>query len=242
MAQQPQASSQIVLGPAGNGGGDIIHYTNANSNASVGKSFLGWVDNNGMTSGIAGVTTALANGAAAQTAAAAAGTITFAPTLNLPGNSAYEQVPFTVKASGWLTLNGGTYTATVQPLIYASTSQGFTASAAAAVLSTAAVSLTIAVAAAATLTQFPWEAEVTLVGNTSGGTFGGRIPAGAISVGPTGAIAPVPLPAAPAAVTNSPTSINLASATPVQFLVGIVTVGATISAANFELGSFFIES
>lgn len=236
MAQQPQASSQTVFGPV-NQGGDVLHIIN-NANA-----IQGWVDKNNMTNGISGVVSALQGGVVAQTAAAAAGTITFASTLNLPGNSAYEQVPFTVKASGWLTLNGGTYTATVQPLIYASTTSGYTASAAAAVLSTAAVSLTIAVAAAATLTTFPWEAEVTLVGNTSGGILGGRIPAGAISVGPAGAVAPVPLPAAPAAITNSPTAINLATATPpLQFLVGIVTVGATISAANFELGSFFLES
>lgn len=246
MAQQPQASSQIVLGPAGNGGGDIIHYTGANANASAGNAFLGWVDKNNMTQGVSGVVSALANGAPAAIAAAAASTAVFSTVpLNLPGASAFEQVPFTIKASGWLTLNGGTYTATVQPFIYASTSQGFTASVAAAVLSTAATSLTIAVAAAATLTNFPWEAEITLFGNSTSGILGGKVAAGAVTIGPSGTIAPVPLPAAPAApiAANLPTGVNFATATPpLQFLVGLGILGASVSASNANLGAFFLES
>lgn len=243
MAQQPNQASQVVFGPASNGGGDILHFIPANSNSSAGNSFLGWVDNNALTAGVSGVTNALANGTPAAIAAAAASTAVFTSVLNLPGNSAYEGVPFTVKAAGWVTLNGGTYTATIQPFIYASKTLGYTASVAAAVLSTAATSLTIAVAAAATLTNFPWEAEVVLFGNTSSGNVGGKIAAGAVTVGPVGAIAPVPLPAAPAAITNPPTSITFNTATvPLQFLAGVGIVGAGVSASNATLQSFFIES
>jgi hypothetical protein len=242
MAQQPNLSSQMVLGPTN--GGDIIHFTPINSNVSAGKNFIGWVDGNGLSGGVSGVTNALAGGAPAAIAAGAASTAVFTTVpLNLPGASAYEGVPFTVKASGWLTLNGGTYTATIQPFIYASTSLGFTASVAAAVLSTAATSLTIAVAAAATLTNFPWEAEITLFGNSTSGVVGGKIAAGAVTVGPSGSIAPVPLPAAPAAATNVPTGVNFATATaPIQFLAGVGILGATVSASNVTLQAFFLES
>jgi hypothetical protein len=243
MAQQPQGSSQFVFGPAGNGGGDILHFTAANANPSAGANFLGWVDNNALTGGVSGITNALAAGTPAAVAAAAASTAVFSSVLNLPANGAYEGVPFTVKASGWVTLNGGTYTATIQPFIYASKTLGYTASVAAAVLSTAATSLTIAVAAAATLTNFPWEAEVVLFGNTSSGNVGGKIPAGAVTVGPVGSIAPVPLPAAPAAITNPPTGVTFNTATvPLQFLAGVGIIGAAVSASNATLQSFFLES
>jgi hypothetical protein len=232
MAQQPQATSQVVFGPV-NQGGDAVHILN-NANG-----LQGWVDKNNLTQGLSGVTSALVGGAPAAIAAAAASTAVFTSVLNLPGASAYEGIPFTIKASGWVTLNGGTYTASIQPLIYASTSLGFTASVAAAILSSAAVNVTIAVAAAATLTNVPWEGEVTVLGSTVNGTITGRMPAGAMIVGSS-----VPLPAAPAAIAaaNAPTAVNFASATPLQFLVGVGILGATVSASNATLQSFFLES
>lgn len=241
MAQQPNSASQYSYGPASNGGGDVFHFIPANSNPSAGRAFTGWYDNNGLFDGVSGETNALANGAPASLVAAGASTNIFSTTaLALPGNSAYEGVPFTVKAAGYLTLNAGTYTATVQPIVYGSTASGFTASTAAAVLSTTAVSLTVTSAVAL---NFPWEAEVVLVGNTVGGILGGRVPAGAIAVGPNGTIAPAPSPSAPVAPSNSPTGINFATATPpVQFLVGVTTVGAGLTATTTVLQSFFLES
>lgn len=229
MPQTSQPTSQLVIGPV-NQGGDILHVLNASNGIQS------WTDKNNMIEGLSGVNNSIGTNAPV-TGAAAAATV-FTPILNLPGNSSYEGVPFTVKAAGWLTLNGGTYTATVQPLIYASTSLGFTASAAAAVLSTTAISLTIAVAAAATLTTYPWEAELTLVGSTATGIVGGRSVA---SVGPpngTGA-APTPLLATS---TNTPVSIAFAGAVPMQFLAGVTTVGAAISAEVVTLTALFLES
>lgn len=242
MAQQPQTTSQWSWGPV-NVGGDIVHINPASANATPGN-LIGWVDNHNLAQGVSGVVNAFQQvGTPASSVVAAAATVVFTTVpINVPGNSAYEQVPFTVKASGWITLNGGTYTATVQPLIYAG-APGFTASVAAAVLSTAGVPLTIAVAATATNTTFPWEAEVVLVGNSTSNSFGGRIPAGALTVGPSGSVAPVPLPAAPAAVTNPAIqALTMSAAAPVQLLIGVGVTGATVSAGTVHLGSFFMES
>lgn len=238
MAQQNSSLAQVNFGPAGNGGGDILHLSpaNANVNTSASKNLIGFLDNNGLWDGVSGETSALIGGTAAQQALAAAGTSVFtAVPLNLPGNSAYEQVPFTVKASGWITLNGGTYTATIQPFLFASTAQGFTASVAAAIVSTTAVNVTVAVAAAATLTAFPWQVEATIVGDSTSGklatSMSQRVNNGAQQF------------LVPAAGVNAPTGVNFATATPpLQFLVGMGVTGATVSAANTNLGSFFLES
>lgn len=231
MAQQPNQQAQVAFGPA-NGGGDVVHYIAANSNSYSTGSITGWVDKSGLTNGLLGVTSALQSSTAAQVTASTGGA--FTNTLNLPGASAYEQIPFTVKAAGWVALGGGTYTATVQPLIYASTSAGFTASAAAAVLSAAAVNVTIAVAAAATLSYFPWEAEVTLSGDSTSGKLVGRVTQ-MVYNGAQQLVTP-----AVAIQANLPSSVSFSAATPLQFLVGVTLSNATTPTVN--LGSFFLES
>jgi hypothetical protein len=239
MPQQAQVTSQVVFGPASNGGGDIVHYINANANSNNGQGLVSFVDKNGLVGGVQGVANSLANGSSlpANLTAAAAGANIFSTSfVNLPANSAYEGVPFTVKAAGWVTLNGGTYTATIQPLIYGSTAIGFTASAAAAVCSSTAINLTIAVAAAATLTTFPWEAELTLVGGTGTGIVGGS----SVVRTSSGAIRPAPNSDASA---NSPTGIVFNTATtPLNFLPGVTIGGATVSASVVSLSAFYIES
>jgi hypothetical protein len=187
-------------------------------------------------------------GAAANVSAATGGP--FVTTLNLPGGSAFEQVPFVVKAAGWYQIGGGTYTASVQPLLYASTTAGYTASAAAAIFSAAAVNVTIAVAAAATLTTFPWEMEVTISGDSTSGLITGRCK-GSINVSNTTTTGNQQFPTTAASATwdsipaaNAPTGVNFASAIPLQFLCGI-TFGTTTLAPTtpvIHLGSFFIES
>jgi len=241
MAQQPQVAAQANFGPASNGGGDILHLIPANSNPDNAQNLIGWTDNNGLNGGVQGVTNALAKGAPANLTAAAAAAAVFSTTFaNLPANSAYEGVPFTVKAAGWVSLNGGTYTATIQPLIYASTALGFTASAAAAIVSNAAASLTIAVAAAATLTYFPWEAEATIYGSTASSILGGRMSS---QVGPSGSLAPAGVFNALVPAANNPTAVTFNTATtPLNFLAGVTTTGASISAQVVALTAFVIES
>lgn len=222
MAQQPQATSQFVFGPV-NGGGDVLHVIN-NANGTA-----GWVDKNNFAQGVSSVVNALQGGAPATLTGTTGGTFSTVP-LSAPGASALEQIPFTVKAAGWVSFGAGTYTATVQPLIYASTSAGFTSSAAAAVLSAAAINVTVAAATAASV--FPWEGEVTVCGDSTSGklvaTVTQRINNGAQQL------------TTPAVGVNVPSSVNFANAVPLQFLAGVTLSNATTPIVN--LGSFFLES
>jgi len=243
MAQQPQTAAQYRFGPS-NGGGDILHFIPANSNPDNAQGLIGYIDKNGLNGGLQGNTNALVVGAPAAIAETGAATAVFSTVpLSLPGNGAYEQLPFTIRAAGWVSLNGGTYTATIQPFVYASTSAGFTASVAAAILSAAAVNVTIAVAAAATLTYFPWEVEILVSGDSTSGLITGH---GSGQINNNGAVQKFPATAANAtwdALVNMPTGVNFASATPpLQFLSGVGITGATVSAAKVNLGSFFLES
>lgn len=187
----------------------------------------GGVTVGGVKSGIAAVA-----GAAAPITSTTGGV--FVTTLSLPGSSAYEQVPFTVKASGYVSLAAGTYTASVQPLLYASSLAGYTASAAAAIFSAAAVSITYAAAAA---TVAPFELEAYLVGDSTSHKLTGRSQATAYVAGATLVNALV----APAIITNPLTVFTASAAIPVQFLVGVTMVSAN-AASVINLGSFFIES
>lgn len=239
MAQQPQQTAQAVFGPA-NGGGDILHF--AAGNAIAPNGFLSWFDNNGMQSGVSGVFSGLSSGAAATITAAAGGVFTSAAgvqrTVSLPGNGAYEQVPFVVKASGTVTLAAGTYTATVQPLIYASTTATFAAAVGNAIFSAAAVSITYT---SATPVTSPWELEFHLVGDSVSGKLAGwqtgNITGGGTTLTPT----LVTVAAAPAA--NAPTSINfLGSAPPISFAAGVTLGGAAPATSTVSLGALIIES
>jgi hypothetical protein len=201
--------------------------TALNTGSNLGKSIVG-----ASPSGVQVVAAA----AAPITAAAAANV--FVTTLNLPTSTPvnFSGVPFVVKATGYLTATAGTYTATVQPLIYASKVAGYTASAAAAIYSAAAVNLTVASAA---VTQFEWQAEVHLASDSTSGLFSGWI-AGAANNGAPQVVTP--------AVIGTNGAANIAGATftaavPVQFLAGCTTTGATLGAGSVAgLSSFFLEA
>lgn len=180
-----------------------------------------------VASKINSVIQAVAASAAAPITAAAGGT--FVTTLNLPGVSAVEQVPFTVKATGYVSCGAGTYTATIQPLLYASTTAGFTAAAANAVYSVAAVNVTNSAAAAKVV---PWEAQATIWGDTTSGltlgTIYGGMNNGAQQI------------TAVAAITNPPTAVNFAAAIPLQFAAGVTLTNAPATSI-INLGSLFLE-
>lgn len=183
-------------------------------------------------SGRVGTVLQAVQAAAAANITAAAAANVFVTTLNAPGTSALEGVPFTVKASGYLSATAGTYTATVQPLIYASKSLGFTASAAAAIYSVAAVSVTVASAA---VTLVPWTAQVTIEGDSTTGLLNAWVAGGTNN----GAQQITAL----AAATNLPTSVSFTAATPLQFLAGVTTTGATLGAGSVvSLKSFLLEA
>lgn len=234
MPQQPQSDGQYTYGPS-NSGGDIIQYRNS------ANGIQSWIDTNGMTVGVSKTINALqVLGAAAKVTAATGGVFANAAgtqiTIGLPGSSSYEQIPFVVKASGYITVPIGTYTVTVQPLMYASTTSNFTAAAANAIFSAAAVSLTITSAVSITT---PFELESHLVGDTVSGLVNGWnqgiIPAG----GNTLANAVT----SPTIIANAPSSVSFSAATPpVSFAFGVTIGGGAPSGPTINLGSFFIQS
>lgn len=198
-----------------------------------------------VSGGISGVTTLSAsgkvsgssfNGVLRAVGAAAAAPITgatggvFVTTLNVPQTAA-EQTPFMVRACGYASLDIGTYTATVQPLLYASTTAGFTAAAANAVYSTAAVNVTQSSGAAAKVV--PWMAQVIMWGDSvSGLTLGTKY--GGMNNGALQLQSPI------TAIDNPPTSVNFAAAVPLQFAIG-VTLSNAAATSVINLGSLTLE-
>jgi hypothetical protein len=242
MPQQPQAASQVVLGPASNGGGDIIHYTGANANATA-PNLSGWVDKNGATQGVSFVVNALQQSPAATITGATGGVFSYTSnglqvSANLPAGGAVEQVPFTVKASGYIQFGAGTYTATVQPLLYASITPGFTAAAANAIFSATAVGCTITAVAALAV---PYQLEAHLQGDSASGRLNGWT-VGFLPTTSTGATFTAALSDL-TAISNIVTSVTYtSSAVPVQFAFGITLAGTASAAPVLNLGAFFIES
>lgn len=241
MAQQPQGTSQVVFGPA-NGGGDMIHYTQPNANSQIGQNLVGWVDKNGASAGVSFVVNALQQSPAATITGLTGGVFSYTSnglqvSANLPGGGAAEQVPFTVKAAGFLSVAAGTYTATVQPLVYASTTAGFTAAAGSAIYSLTAVSLTMTNAAAATL---PFEVELHLIGDSTSGQLNGWYQ----NFGPTTSTGTTfsTAVAGPTAITRVISSVTYTAAAPLQFAFGVTLAGTASTAPVLNLGSFFIES
>lgn len=182
--------------------------------------------------------------AAAQLTAAAGGT--FATTLNLPGSNRFNGVPFKVRASGWCALSGGTYTASVQPQIWASGIAGFTASAAAAIFTFTAINITIATALAATLNYVPWEIEATIEGDSTSAQITGRCHG---SLRNNAAVQSLPTTAANAtwnSIQNSATvgTLDMSASVPIQFLAGCINTGAFDSGSSpvNNLNSFYITN
>jgi hypothetical protein len=239
MPQQPQSASQYAFGPASNGGGDIIHYIGANANPT-GPNLLGWVDKNGANAGVSFVVNGLQSSAAAPITGAAGGVFSYTSngiqaTVSLPGASAMEQVPFIVRAGGYVSLGAGTYTASVQPLLYASTTAGFTAAAANAIFSAAAVGWTVT---SATPIAAPYFLEAHLFGDSTSGKVSGWTQGAAPTAGTGGTVAFVDI----TALTNAPTSVSFTAAIPLQFAVGVTLSTTAVASSVVNLGSLTIES
>jgi hypothetical protein len=143
-------------------------------------------------------------------------------TLNVLGSGKLNGQQFHVKASGVASVSAGTYTATVQPLLYASTVAGYTASAAAAIYSAAAINVTVS---SASVVNIPWIIDATLEGDSTSGLLVGSVLGLANNGAQQGATAPV-------AIVNVPTSVNFASEPPLQFAIGTTLGGATTGATS----------
>lgn len=132
--------------------------------------------------------------------------------LNAPGSNRLNGQRFKVRAAGGLQLGAGTYTATVQPLLYASKTAGFTAGAASAIVSAAAVAIVVGSAAAS---NYLWEAEAEVQGDNASGKVQGN---GENQVNNS--------VMAEAVLVNNPTSVDFSAEPPLQFSAGVTLVGA----------------
>jgi len=147
--------------------------------------------------------------------------------LNAPGSNRLNGQRFLVRACGGLKLNAGTYTATVQPLLYASKTAGFTAAAASAIVSAAAVAISVSSAVAV---NYLWTAEAAVQGDSASGGVQGN---GGSQVNNS--------LMAEAVLTNGPTSVDFSAEPPLQFSAGVTLVGA-IAGSVASLSEFMIES
>jgi hypothetical protein len=181
-----------------------------------------------VSAGVASVVTAAVGGVFAN----AAGTQI---TPVLPGNSAWEQVPFVVKAAGYITAPIGTYTVTIQPLMYASTTLNFTAAASNAIYSAAAVSCTVTSASAISI---PYEIESHLIGDTVSGKCSGWNQGFLPAAGNTIAGAVI----SPTIISNALSSVSFTATTgALAFAFGMTIGGGAPSGPTINMNSFYIS-
>jgi hypothetical protein len=157
--------------------------------------------------------------------------------LNVPGSNRLNAQPFVVRAGGIINMAAGTYTATVQPLVFASNTAGYTAAVGNAVaFSVAAVALTMTATAAQAI---PFELEAHCIADTTSGQLQGWSQ-GQVPTTSTGTTLTA-VTASPTILSRILTGLNLATEPPVQFSVGIgltagtASAGSTVSLTTFQL-------
>jgi len=136
--------------------------------------------------------------------------------LNAPGSNRLNGKQFFVQASGYVSGGAGTYTATIQPILYGDASLATVTTKP--LFSATAGTLAYTGTAAAGLT-IPWTLWAELEGDTLSAAFYGNAQgqAGATFKVPTVTVAPV-------------STINFATEPPIKFAVGMTT-GGTLGAA-----------
>lgn len=154
--------------------------------------------------------------------------------MNLPGSAKFNGRAFKLLASGTVLLGAGTYTATVQPLVYASATNGFTAAVSNAIYSSAAV----ASVGNATLAKYHnWSLEIPLTGWDGAGEVAGIYEG--YNINAAGTVASV----ARTKIDNPPTSVDMDAEPALQFAVGVTLLGANSTNAStiLTLTDFRIE-
>lgn len=158
--------------------------------------------------------------------------------LNMPGSNRLNGQPFVVRAGGILNLAAGTYTATVQPVLFASTTTGFTAATGNMLFTVTGVGLTFTTTAAVAT---PVEIEAHLIADNTSGLLNGWYQASfpTTSVG----AAYTQQAIVPTVLGRILTSINCATEPPVQFAVGInLPTGTAAAGSVFTLTQFQLEA
>jgi len=136
--------------------------------------------------------------------------------LSAPGSNRLSGKQFYLQASGYVSGGAGTYTATIQPILYGDASLATVTTKP--LFSATAGTLAYTGTAAAGLT-IPWSMLAQLEGDNVSQTFYGNVEgqAGATYKSPTVSVAPV-------------STINFATEPPIKFAVGMTT-GGTLGAA-----------
>ena len=146
--------------------------------------------------------------------------------LNAPGSNRLNGKQFRVKASGWVTTASGTYTATIQPVLYGdavlstvTTKPLFSATA-------GTIAFTGTVAGAV-----PWALTAWMEGDTLSGTVSGAAQS----------VAGVTYKIATQLVPPVTTTINFATEPPIKFAVGIATAGTLGATPKFVINEFTLD-
>ena len=158
--------------------------------------------------------------------------------LSAPGSNVLNGQPFVVRAGGILNMAAGTYTATVQPVLYASTTAGFTAATGSMLFTITAVALTFTTTAAVAA---PIEIEAHLIGDSTSGALNGWYQAQIPNTSVGAAFTPQTI--APTTLGRNLSSVNFATEPPVQFAVGVgCTAGSAAAGSVFTLTNFQLEA
>lgn len=144
--------------------------------------------------------------------------------MGVPGSNRLNGKSFTVQISGWAFAGAGTYTATIQPVLYgdASLATVTTKPLFSATAGTLAYTGTVGAA-------IPFSVWAEFEGDSTSATFGG---VGQSSVGNT--------LKAQAATVAPVSAINFANEPPVSFAVGLATAGTLGASPKFTLNEFYI--
>ena len=144
----------------------------------------------------------------------------------LPGSSRFEQLPFIVRASGWVKLPAGTYTATLVAALYGVAGNGaWTAASGNQIALSGSQSYT---QATTTALSVPWTIDAACEGDSTSAILQGRYQAIVNDV----------LTAA-TLLANKPTTMNFATECAAQFAAG-VTLSNAQTGAICNLGSLYI--
>ncbi|HEV1286523.1 MAG TPA: hypothetical protein VNU44_14475 [Bryobacteraceae bacterium] len=150
-----------------------------------------------------------------------------------PGSSRLEQIPFRVKASGWVKIPAGTFTATLVAALYGvAGAAAWTAASGNQIAASTSLSIT---QSGTTAVVIPFEIEVLCEGDSTSGILQGLMQDIVNNVKDStnnGAV-----------LTHNPTGVNFATEPPLQFAAGVTLTNAqTTAIVNMNQGSFFMEA
>lgn len=145
-----------------------------------------------------------------------------------PGSGVLEQVPFRVRAAGWVNIPAGTFTATLVAALYGvAGAAAWTAASGNKIAASTSLSITQAGTVAVVI---PFEIDVLCEGDTTSGKLQGAMAALVNNIS-----------TALVVLTNAPTSVNFQTEPPLQFAVGVTLSNAQATAVS-HLGTLYLEA